>query len=58
MVKELQSLCLNVELIGEKLASENDPIGEIAQLATTDVLEEEKVVELVADKSKKKKGKK
>jgi DNA-directed RNA polymerase subunit beta len=36
LVKELQSLCLNVELVGEKLASDTDPAGEVRELTTTD----------------------
>jgi DNA-directed RNA polymerase subunit beta len=36
LVKELQSLCLNVELIGEKIATEADVAGEVRELATTD----------------------
>lgn len=36
LVKELQSLCLNVELIGEKKAEEEDTAGQIQELATTD----------------------
>jgi DNA-directed RNA polymerase subunit beta len=35
LVKELQSLCLNVELIGEKLVEE-DPAGVVQELVTTD----------------------
>jgi DNA-directed RNA polymerase subunit beta len=59
LVKELQSLCLNVELVGEKLAQE-EPAGEIRELATTDEhrLDDEKEVEMVSEKNKKKKGKK
>ncbi len=62
LVKELQSLCLNVELVGEKLISDDqDPAGEIRELATTDDnrLDDEKEVEMVDGKvDKKKKGKK
>jgi DNA-directed RNA polymerase subunit beta len=36
LVKELQSLGLNVELIGEKLVSEDEAAGEIRELVTTD----------------------
>jgi DNA-directed RNA polymerase subunit beta len=36
LVKELQSLGLNVELIGEKLVSEDEVAGEIRELVTTD----------------------
>jgi DNA-directed RNA polymerase subunit beta len=55
LVKELQSLCLSVELVGEKLAE--DTAGEVRELITTDLkLEEEKEPELAA--GKKKKGKK
>ncbi|MBX4191225.1 MAG: DNA-directed RNA polymerase subunit beta [Candidatus Doudnabacteria bacterium] len=59
LVKELQSLCLNVELVGEKLA-QDDPVGELRELATTDSnrLDDEKEVEMVSEKNKKKKGKK
>jgi len=63
LVKELQSLCLNVELVGEKLATDEvDQAGEIRQLATTDEgrLDDEKTIELVGEKvaDKKRKGKK
>jgi DNA-directed RNA polymerase subunit beta len=62
LVKELQSLCLNVELVGEKLATEDDHAGEVRELATTDDnrLDDEKEVLLVSEKAadKKKKGKK
>ncbi|MGE5392480.1 MAG: DNA-directed RNA polymerase subunit beta [Candidatus Saccharibacteria bacterium] len=63
LVKELQSLCLNVELIGEKKAeeTEGDETGEIRELATTDVRDAEPIMEPVAEdtgKAKKKKGKK
>jgi DNA-directed RNA polymerase subunit beta len=62
LVKELQSLCLNVELIGEKLAADSDllPEGELRELATTDTaLLDEPVVSMAEDKPKKKsKGKK
>jgi DNA-directed RNA polymerase subunit beta len=56
LVKELQSLCLNVELVGEKLAQE-EPVGEIRELVTSDQqrLDDEKEVEVA---SQKKKGKK
>jgi len=59
LVKELQSLCLNVELIGEKLETEPEGVaaGEIRELATTD-LHDEKEIELATDKPKKKKAKK
>jgi DNA-directed RNA polymerase subunit beta len=61
LVKELQSLCLNVELIGEKLAVDEDQAGEVQELATTD-MSLDLIAEPVAidgdDKSKKKKGKK
>ncbi|HEV8601476.1 MAG TPA: DNA-directed RNA polymerase subunit beta [Patescibacteria group bacterium] len=55
LVKELQSLCLNVELIGEKIAT--DAAGEVQQLVTTD---DEPVREIVAEdrSAKKKKPKK
>ncbi len=57
LVKELQSLCLNVELIGEKLATELDPAGEIKEMATTDRVDE-KELEFADDKGVKKKFKK
>lgn len=59
LVKELQSLCLNVELVGEKLATE-EPAGEIKELVTTDErLDDVKELEMATDKGgKKKKGKK
>src|ERR1051326_4686340 len=60
LVKELQSLCLNVDLIGEKLATE-DNAGEIRALATTDEpmsLDKEPIAEVTEDKGKKKKSKK
>ncbi len=44
LVKELQSLCLNVELIGEKFGDDADPAGEIKELATTDRTEEAQLV--------------
>jgi DNA-directed RNA polymerase subunit beta len=58
LVKELQSLGLSVELIGEKIASEEDPAGEIKELATTD--EKMTLDEPIGDedKAKKRKGKK
>jgi DNA-directed RNA polymerase subunit beta len=37
LVKELQSLCLNVELVGAKTAAEEETAGEIKELATTDL---------------------
>jgi DNA-directed RNA polymerase subunit beta len=62
LVKELQSLCLNVELIGENLAPEDAPMvdtaGEIKELATTDTLESETELVGADGKSKKKKAKK
>ncbi len=60
LVKELQSLCLNVELIGEKLVSETDTAGEIKEMVTTDRLEEEKELDFAADDKgmKKRKAKK
>jgi len=58
LVKELQSLCLNVELIGEKIVTEEETAGEIQQLATTDRLDEEDVKELVGSEDKPKKKKK
>jgi len=36
LVKELQSLCLNVELIGVKLVEDDDAAGQVQELATTD----------------------
>lgn len=56
LVKELQSLCLNVELIGEKLAEETEPSGEIKELATTDRIEESKL-DFSEDKTEKKSSK-
>lgn len=59
LVKELQSLCLNVELIGEQLATEETPAtGTVQELATTDMS-----LDMMApigddDKPKKKKAKK
>lgn len=55
LVKELQSLCLNVELIGESISEDEnhppvDPAGEIRELATTDMSIDES-----DDKPKKKK---
>ncbi len=62
LVKELQSLCLNVELIGEKLATEADvtPEGDLRELVTTDEpIMKEPELQTVEDKPKKKgKGKK
>jgi DNA-directed RNA polymerase subunit beta len=62
LVKELQSLCLNVELIGAQLPSaEETADGEVRELATTDVrdLEPEVMIdEDDGDKKKKKKSKK
>ncbi len=59
LVKELQSLCLSVELVGEKLEPD-DSAGEVRELATTDErLEDVKELEVATDKAgKKKKGKK
>ncbi|OGE88293.1 MAG: DNA-directed RNA polymerase subunit beta [Candidatus Doudnabacteria bacterium RIFCSPLOWO2_02_FULL_49_13] len=59
LVKELQSLGLNVELIGEKLATDEAAptgAGEIQELATTDVRDEAELK--LDDKPKKKKAKK
>lgn len=54
LVKELQSLCLNVELIGEKLAL--DDAAELREMTTTDRVEErDRMPELVEDKAKGKK---
>jgi len=60
LVKELQSLCLNVELIGEKLAVEEDQAGEVQELATTDMSLDMNLEPVAADgeEPKKKKGKK
>ena len=52
LVKELQSLGLNVELIGEKVVSEEEPAGEIRELVTTD--EKMSLDEPVDEKPKKK----
>ncbi len=57
LVKELQSLCLNVELIGEKTAEVVDAAGEIKELVTTDNLEPEKIT-VTEDKAGKRKKKK
>ncbi len=60
LVKELQSLGLSVELIGEKLTEElpvGGGAGEIAELATTDVHDADEL-KLDDDKPKKKKAKK
>ena len=59
LVKELQSLGLNVELIGEKLAVDDAVAlaGEVQALATTDVRDPDEM-KLDEDKPKKKKGKK
>ncbi len=59
LVKELQSLCLNVDLIGEKLATEGEEEGVVRELVTTDVpmsLDKESLD--FDDKPKKKKAKK
>ncbi|MEO8065496.1 MAG: DNA-directed RNA polymerase subunit beta [Candidatus Doudnabacteria bacterium] len=54
LVKELQSLCLNVELIGEKLAL--DDAAELREMTTTDRVEEKvKELEFAGDKAGKKK---
>ncbi len=54
LVKELQSLCLNVELIGEKLAL--DDAAELREMTTTDRVEEkDKMLEMAEDKAGKKK---
>jgi DNA-directed RNA polymerase subunit beta len=61
LVKELQSLCLNVELIGAQLpTAEETADGEIRELATTDVrdLEPSTLDDEEGDKKKKKKSKK
>ena len=59
LVKELQSLCLSVELVGEKLARDNEVSSEIRELATTDVqIPIEEKEEILDDKGKKRKGKK
>ena len=63
LVKELQSLCLNVELIGEKLLEDEDMAGEVQQLATTDekidmMSDPEPVLVDGEDGAKKKKAKK
>ena len=54
LVKELQSLCLNVELVGDK-ATEADQAGKVRELATTDKEEPEKITFDLEDKSAKKK---
>ncbi|MBI2356034.1 MAG: DNA-directed RNA polymerase subunit beta [Candidatus Doudnabacteria bacterium] len=57
LVKELQSLCLNVELIGEKVAeAAEDKAGEIRELVTSDRPEPEKIA-VAEDKGKKRKNK-
>jgi DNA-directed RNA polymerase subunit beta len=61
LVKELQSLCLNVELIGEKKAEDEDTAGQVQELATTDMsldMLPEPVAADGDDSPKKKKGKK
>jgi DNA-directed RNA polymerase subunit beta len=61
LVKELQSLCLNVDLIGEQVAVEEEApaTGTVQELATTDMsLDMMAPVGDEADKSKKKKFKK
>ncbi len=60
LVKELQSLCLNVELIGEKLATEAEPEGQLRELVTTDepMSLDKEPLETADDKPKKKKAKK
>ncbi len=63
LVKELQSLCLNVELIGEKKVEEDDTEGQVQELATTDekldmMADIPEPVTADGDKSKKKKAKK
>jgi len=54
LVKELQSLLLNVELVGQRKveAVEKNGEGEIKELATTDIKEEEKAVESEEKKPK------
>ncbi len=55
LVKELQSLCLNVELIGENLSPTEEEVsnaGEIQELATTDFEKTEKEL-VVSAKDKK-----
>jgi DNA-directed RNA polymerase subunit beta len=62
LVKELQSLCLNVELIGEKLAEEEDTAGQVQELATTDekidMMSDPEPVMADGEDKPKKKGKK
>jgi DNA-directed RNA polymerase subunit beta len=59
LVKELQSLCLNVELIGEELGTDENVVGEIKELITTDVpMIDNSQKELVAPEDKKRKEKK
>ncbi len=63
LVKELQSLCLNVELIGEKRVEDADTAGEVRELATTDekidmMSDPQPVMADGDDKKKSKKGKK
>lgn len=55
LVKELQSLCLNVDLVGEKLVNEDDRAGEIQELATTDIKEEPEKEMAVVEPAKAKK---
>ena len=55
LVKELQSLCLNVELIGEKLAL--DDAAELREMTTTDRLEEKEPEPVIAEDKAKKKNK-
>lgn len=56
LVKELQSLGLSVELIGEKLVDEDAHLGEVRELATTD--EKLTLDEPIGDDDKPKKKKK
>ncbi len=59
LVKELQSLCLNVELVGTKLeTAEVEPAGEIKELATTDKPDLDAPEPTLEDDDKKKKKKK
>lgn len=56
LVKELQSLCLNVELIGERKREEK--AGEVKELVTTDEKLKELEMAAVVEGKSKKKGKK
>lgn len=58
LVKELQSLCLNVELVGQKHEEVAGGEGEVKELATTDEKPEEPAKEKIAEDKPKAKAKK